>query len=130
MAVNRVYPGKNTTLPLTLAQAMNARTNNVPQSGDAVVIGQIGGVALEAGDANGRTVVQIDGVFLLPVQAINGGGNVAISGGDELYFTIGDNPPLSKKTSGVPFGYALGDAGVQMVASGVTTASINVLIKR
>ena len=130
MAVNRVYPGKNTTLPLTLAQAMNARASNVPQSGDAVVIGQIGGVALEAGDANGRSVIQIDGVFLLPVQAINAGGNVAILGGDELYFTIGDNPPLSKKVAGVPFGYALGDAGVQMVASGVTTASINVLIKR
>ena len=65
MAVNRVYAGKNVTLPYLKAKAQTAsRTTNFALSGDPVVIGQIPGVALEDADTTtGKTVVQVDGAL-------------------------------------------------------------------
>ena len=67
------------------------------------------------------------GPFNLSVQAVDQSGNSAVAGGDKLYFAEGDTPPISKKNTGVVYGYALGDTGVQMIATG-TTATILVLL--
>jgi predicted RecA/RadA family phage recombinase len=129
MASNRLYTGKNQTLPNVVAIAQTAsRTTNQPISGDPCVFGQKGGVALENVDANGRTVMQIDGIFSLLVQGNDQNGASAVSGGDIIYFAQGDTPPLSKKNTGVKFGYAFGDNAVQLVASGNTTTAIPVLV--
>lgn len=79
-------------------------------SNDPVVVGDMGGgVALTDYSADdGKASVQFDGVFELSVKGVNAAGNVAVSYGDALYFVTGDTPVLSKKTSGVFFGYAMG----------------------
>jgi predicted RecA/RadA family phage recombinase len=131
VAKNRKYALGNTTLKLMKAIAQTAaRTSNKPISGDPVRIGNIPGVALLDADSDGKTVVQIDGVFELLVGGIDQSGNSAVLGGDKLYFTEGDTPPVNKKNTGVPFGYAHGDHAVQMVASAATTTKIEVLISR
>lgn len=87
-----------------------------PASGGPVRCGQIPGVALTDERADGTTSVQTDGVFNLSVKGIDGGGNSAVAVGDLLYYVDADTPKLSKKTSGVRFGYALA-----AVSSGATT---------
>jgi hypothetical protein len=83
---------------------------------------------MEDADANGRTIVQKDGIWNILVDGVNAGGNVAVSGGDKLYFNQAHTPPVSKDATGVFFGYAFGDSGVQMVASGVHTTVIPVQV--
>jgi predicted RecA/RadA family phage recombinase len=112
MAKNRKFE-KGTQLAYALAGK---------ESGDPVVIGQIPGVALIKTDADGQVTVQHDGVFILPVKGIDGSGNSAVVAGDILYFVNADTPKLSKKNTGVRFGYAL-----EAVASGAT-ADIQVKI--
>ena len=93
-------------------------------SGTPQVMGQLPCVALEDADAANQLAVKLDGVFTLSVKGIDGGGNVAVANGDILYFVSGDTPKLSKKTSGVRFGYAWSPtaaAGATLVASGATT---------
>jgi predicted RecA/RadA family phage recombinase len=135
MATNRKYPGKEQTLPLLKAIAQTAaRTSNGALSGDPVRIGQIPGVAVKDADSAQRTVIQIDGVFSLLVAGIDSSGgsgadaNVAVNGGDKVYFDESKTPPLSKRAGGVFFGYALGDSGVALVVSGATTTAINVKV--
>lgn len=82
-----------------------------PSSGDPVVTGQIPGVALTTEDTNGDTTVALDGDFNLSVKGIDGNGNSAVADGDILYYTNGDTPPLSKKATGVRFGYARASVG-------------------
>ena len=135
MALNRVYAQQGKYLPnlLFIAQTV-ARTSNEPISGDPCVCGELPGVALENADANGRCVVQADGIFDLLVAGINSSGvsgadaNVAVNGGDIVYFDQSKTPPISKRAGGVPFGRAIGDSGVQVVASGVTTTKIPVQV--
>lgn len=84
-----------------------------PNSGDPVVCGQIPGVALRdeyptGHPLAGETTVALDGVFNLSVKGVDGSGNATVSKGDILYYVSGDTPKLSKKTSGVRFGYAAG----------------------
>lgn len=86
-----------------------------PVSGDPVRVGQLPGVALTDERADGTTSVQFNGVFDLPVRGVQGAGNVAVAAGDKLFYTDADTPVLSKKDTGVFFGYAL-----QAVASGAT----------
>ena len=125
MATNRKYAQNNTVLPLVRATAQTAaRTSNGALSGDPVVIGLLPGVALIDADASHRTVVQKDGIFNLLVAGIDSSGvsardaNVAVHGGDAIYFDKDTTPPLSKRAGGIFFGYAFGDAGVELVASG------------
>jgi len=61
-------------------------------------------------------------VVSVSVKGVDGGGNSAVAVGDKLYYVDADTPPISKKTSGTFFGYALG-----AVSSGAT-ATINVLL--
>lgn len=80
----------------------------VPASGDPLLVGQIPGVAQTAEDAAGNTSAALKGVFNLSVKGIDGGGNSAVAIGDIIYYVTGDTPKLSKKATGVRFGYALG----------------------
>lgn len=101
-----------------------------PASGDPVLYGQRPGVAVTAenaganadmtGNPQGYTSVQFEGVFELPVKGVDGGGNVAVAAGDILYYVAGDTPPISKKNTGVRFGYAGDGATGNLVASGAT----------
>lgn len=135
MAKNRKFAGNNLTLQEMKAIAQTAsRTTNNAISGDPVRIGKIPGVALRDADANGETTVQIDGVFNLLVDGVDSSGvsaadaNVAVNGGDIIYFDESKIPPLSKRAGGTRFGYAHGDSGVQMVASGIHTTTIPVKV--
>src|SRR3990167_1115685 len=128
MALNRKFAGNNTTLPLTKATAQTAaRTSNGALAGDPVVIGQIPGVALIDADSSQKTVVQIDGVFELLVAGIDASGSPgdnSVLGGEAVYFNKDHTPPLHVDPNGILFGYALGDAGVELVAAGATTTLI------
>jgi predicted RecA/RadA family phage recombinase len=77
-------------------------------SGAPVAVGQIPGVALTDRDANGNATVHTAGVYDLTVNGVDGSGNAAVAAGDILYYVSGDTIKLSKKTSGVRFGYAMG----------------------
>ena len=79
-----------------------------PASGDPVIVGQIPGVALTDERTDGTTTVKFNGVYDLTVAGVNGSGNSAVAVGDILYYVSADAPAvLSKKTTGVRFGYAL-----------------------
>ncbi|MEV8638103.1 DUF2190 family protein [Streptosporangium sp. NPDC051023] len=102
--------------------ALTATDPATPASGDPVVVGQIPGVALINEASDGLTTIKTNGVATLSVKGIDGGGNSAVAAGDILYYVSGDTPKLSKKTSGVRFGYAL------EVVSSAATATIRVKI--
>lgn len=91
-------------------------------SGAPVVDGQLPAVALTDRGTDGRASCKTNGVFALSVKGIDGVGNSAVAEGDLLFHTQGDTPPLSKKATGVRFGYALG-----AVTAGATS-TINVKI--
>lgn len=93
-----------------------------PKSGDPVLIGQIPAVATTNERSDGTTSVDTAGVWSLSVKGVDGGGNSAVAAGDILYYVAADTPKLSKKNTGVRFGYAL-DA----VTSG-STATIRVKV--
>lgn len=95
---------------------MTCTDPTTPASGDPVHVGQIPGVALVAEDTAGLTTAALDGEFTLSVKGVDGGGNSAVADGDILYYVDADTPKLSKKTTGVRFGYARG-----AVISGATT---------
>lgn len=112
MATNRVYhDGRQLSLVCS--------DPATPASGDPVIIGQIPGVALtkegEGGNGSTATSVDMGGVYNLSVKGVNGSGNTAVAVGDILYYVSGDTPVLSKKDTGVRFGYAL-----EAVTSGAT----------
>lgn len=113
MAINNVFAH-------TKARSLVCTDPATPAKGDPVVAGQQPGVALTseatAGGLIGETTVALDGQFELSVKGIDGGGNSAVAAGDILYYVAADTPKLSKKNTGVRFGYARG-----AVASGATT---------
>lgn len=86
-----------------------------PASGDPVLIGQIPAVASTDERADGTTSVDTEGVFDLSVKGVDGSGNSAVAAGDIIYYVAADTPKLSKKATGVRFGYAL-----EAVSSGAT----------
>ncbi|MGI5233851.1 capsid cement protein [Actinoallomurus sp. CA-142502] len=94
----------------------------VPASGDPVRVGQLPGVAQTKERADGTTSVKLNGTATFSVKGVDGSGNAAVAVGDLLYYVDADTPKLSKKATGVRFGYALG-----AVTSGAT-ASIEVKI--
>lgn len=93
-----------------------------PKSGDPVRYGQRPGLALTDENAAGRTTVQFEGEATLSVKAVDTGGNSAVAEGDILYYADADTPVLSKKNTGVRFGYA------GAAITGGQTADINVVI--
>lgn len=107
---------KNVDVMWTDSYALVATDPTTPASGDPVVCGQIPGVALTNKDTNDNlTTTALNGSFRLSVKGIDGGGNSAVAAGDIIYYVSGDTPKLSKKNSGVRFGYALA-----AVSSGAT----------
>lgn len=108
MATNIVFEDGN-ELSLT------ATDPATPVSGDPVLIGQLPAVAVTDERADGTTSVKTNGVARLSVKGIDGGGNSAVAAGDLIYYVAADTPKLSKKNSGVRFGYAL-----EAVTSGAT----------
>lgn len=86
-------------------------------SDDPVAFGAaLSGVALTDYDASdGAATVAFEGVFNVSVKGINAGGNSAVALGDAIYHVANDTPPLSKKATGILFGYAL-----ETVSSGAT----------
>lgn len=91
-------------------------------SGNPARVGQIVGVALTDEDADGKATLQLDGVFDLTVKAIDGSGNSTVAIGDTLYYVDGDTPNLSKKDTGVRFGYAR--EGLASGATGVIQVQV------
>lgn len=87
-------------------------------SGDPVVSGQLAGVAEIDRQTDGKATVRRRGSYSLSVKGIDGGGNSAVAEGDIIYHTLADTPPLSKKATGVRFGYA---GPAQAVVAGATT---------
>lgn len=106
MATNRLYAETNTTMPNMDVIPGGGRTGAQAKSGDPVVVGQVPGVLAGDADALGTGVIFRDGIFNLYVKGDNGS-PAAIAEGAIVYFTPGDTPGLSSKTSGVRFGYAL-----------------------
>lgn len=102
MAKNQRFEfGKKVSLPVASGRV----------SGDPAVSGQIPGVCLIDRDANGNATMHLEGVYDLAVNGVDGSGNSAVAIGDILYYTAGDTIKLSKKATGVRFGYAMGALG-------------------
>ncbi len=109
MATNRVHEQGNRIEAACTQPA-------TPSSGDPVLIGQLPGVALIDEAADGKTVVQTDGVFNLSVEAANNTTGSAVAVGDVIYYDAAATVKLNKdNVAGVRFGYALGT-----VTSGAT----------
>jgi len=104
MATNEVYADGNQL-------ALAATDPTTPASGDPVVVGQIPGVALLNEQSDGKTTIKMNGVFSLSVKGVDGSGNAAVDAGDIIYYVAADTPKLSKKATGVRFGYALATVG-------------------
>lgn len=108
---------KNVVLMWTKTRALTCTDPTTPASGDPVRCGQIPGVALTAEDTDGLTTSALDGQFSLSVKGVDGSGNSAVADGDILYYVDGDTPKLSKKATGVRFGYAKGTVGTGSTAT-------------
>lgn len=95
--------------------ALAATDPATPASGDPVLVGQIPGVALtdegDGGNAATTTSVDTAGVYNLSVKGVDQSGDSAVAVGDIIYYVTADTPKLSKKNTGVRFGYALGTVG-------------------
>jgi predicted RecA/RadA family phage recombinase len=103
MATNEVYE-RGTHL------ALAATDPTTPASGDPVIVGQLPGVALTDEDDDGVTTIVTEGVYDLSVKGTTGSDS-AVAVGDIIYYVSGNTPKLSKTSSGVRFGYALGTVG-------------------
>lgn len=123
MATNEVFEA-GTNLALTCSHP------TTPASGGPVRYGEIVGVALTDEDSAGKTSVTFEGVHLLSVKGVGTGGNSAVAVGDKLFYTDADTPPVNKKDTGRPVGFAV-EAGSNAgtVGSG-STATIPVKLER
>lgn len=122
MATNFIQDGRLITL-LESAITHPSHTDGFVNSGDAVVIGKIVGVAMEDGTA-ATDLIAIDtqGVYLLSVSGTtNSGASSAVAVGDTLYID-GSTALLTKDTTKTVFGKALG------TVTAAATSSINVMI--
>ena len=105
---------KNIVRELGNQLAVTVTVPATPASGDPVRWGNKAGVALTDEGADGKTTVKFDGTALLSVKGIGSGGNSAVVEGDDLYYTDGDTPPVSKKSNGTNstrIGNAMGAVG-------------------
>lgn len=116
MAKNLIFAGNK-------GLAVICSDPTTPASGDPVRFGELTGVALNAEESDGKTVVAFEAgkVWDLSVKGVDGGGNSAVAVGDKIYYVDADTPKLSKKTTGRFFGFAMA-----VVTSGATT-TINVM---
>lgn len=118
MSVNKLQSGSGPLQTLKAAMTHPA----APVSGDPCRLGNITGVALVSRNAAGDTVMDIGvGIFSLSVKGIDQTANSPVAKGDVLYYVDADVPVLSKKNTGIFFGYAL-----ETITTG-STATIRVL---
>ncbi len=90
-------------------------------SGDPVLVGQRTGVAMSSRDTSGNASVDYLGGYNLSVKAVNDSGNSAVAYGDMIYYVDTDTPKLSKKASGIPFGFARSEGlSGTLIAAGAT----------
>lgn len=102
---------------------INLSFANTVTAGQPVVAGQIAGVTVHGfGGVPGP--VYTKGEFTLSVKGVDSSGNAEVNVGDALYFVAEDTPPISKKNTGVLFGYAL-----SAVEAGATATDAKVLLK-
>jgi len=102
---------------------INLSFANTVTAGQPVVAGQIAGVTVHGfGGVPGP--VYTKGEFTLSVKGVDASGDAAVNVGDALYFVAEDTPPISKKNTGVLFGYAL-----SAVEAGATATDAKVLLK-
>lgn len=99
---------KNTVYMWSKSRPLTCTDPATPASGDPVLCGQVPGVALKNEESDGITSVALDGQFNLSVKGVDQSGNSAVAAGDAIYYVTGDTPKLSKKNTGVLFGYAAG----------------------
>jgi len=112
MAQNKIFES---------GKVLSVAVASTVDSGEPVLIGSMAGVALtDYNSTTGEATVDFGGVYDLSVKAIDDAGNSAVAVGDPIYYVTGDTPVLSKKASGILFGYAL-----EAVTS-AATATINV----
>lgn len=93
-----------------------------PQSGDPVRYGVLTGIALTDEGAGGNiaantTVYFGPAVVSVSVKGVDDSGNSAVVAGDIITYTDADTPPLSKKSSGYFFGFAIGTVGSGLTAT-------------
>jgi len=93
-----------------------------PVSGDPLRYGQRPGVCEVSEGSDGLCTAKFSGEYSFSVKGVDGSGNIAVAEGDILYYVDADTPKISKKATGVRFGYAAG-----AVTSG-STATIPVII--
>lgn len=123
MATNEVFKdGMNLSLTCTHP--------TTPTSGSPVRYGEIVGVAQTDEQADGKTSVTFKGVHLLSVKGIDGSGDSAVAVGDKLYYTDADTPPVSKKATGRPVGFAVATETSAGTVAGGGTTTIPVLLER
>ncbi len=108
---------KNTMYAWTKSRPLTCTDPATPASGDPVLCGQIPGVCLVNENADGEATCALNGAFNLSVKGIDQSGNSAVAKGDAIYYVTGDTPKLSKKNTGVLFGYALGTVGSSATAT-------------
>jgi len=116
MATNYIQPG----------ESLRVGTANGAESGDPMVVGGYLPCVLltdAESDSPYEATVATQGIFDLSVEAVDDDGNSAVSVGDAIYYTSGDDPVLNKKSSGEFFGVALED-----ITSG-STDTINILLR-
>ena len=111
------YPQEGNAITVTVTHP------TTPASGDPCRLGELVGVAADNEAADGKTVVMFSGVVDISVKGVDGAGNSAVAVGDRLYYVDADTPPVSKKNTGRPVGFAL-----EAVTSGATD-TINVVLK-
>lgn len=112
MALNQIFES---------GKVLSVAVASTVASGAPIAIGSMAGVAVTDYDSvSGKATVDFGGVYDLSVKGVDAAGNVAVAVGDPIYLVAGDTPVLSKKTSGILFGFAL-----EAIDSG-TTATINV----
>lgn len=103
MATNQMYADANQFDVPASAVAPESAT-----SGDAVLVGDLPGVALTdpytAGDGTSRITVKTNGAYDLPVQASGS----AVDYGDRVYITAAGAVTNASGSGNSPFGYALG----------------------
>lgn len=93
-----------------------------PTSGDPVLYGQAPGVCLVTESADGLATVKFNGVANLSVKGVDQAGNSAVAEGDLIYYVAADTPKLSKKNTGVRFGYAMGT----VTSAGTSTIPVRI----
>jgi predicted RecA/RadA family phage recombinase len=120
---------KNVIFETSDTESVTVTDPATPVSGDPVLFGDLPGLALtdesKGGNPTGKTTVKFRGVVDVSVKGVNGGGNSAVADGDVIYYVAADTPKLSKKTTGVRYGVAMGKptdaAGATLAAAGATT---------